>query len=148
MPPWAHDTVRTPRHPQDADAIGVLYDEPGYPHPPESTRAQLTSLIADPNHGVWVAEVSARVVGVVEARDYRAVYLPPLVDVVGLAVSSAHRRMGAGRALIEQVASWASGRGASGIRLLSCTSRSDAHAFYESLGFVKLKEQSNYRLTL
>lgn len=46
------------------------------------------------------------------------------------------------------VTNWASRRGAEGVRLVSGSARKEAHPFYESLGFVRVKEQTNYRLKL
>ena len=64
---------------------------------------------------------------------------------MGIAVSRKYKRKGIGRALLQQVEHWARETGASGIRLVSGATRTDAHAFYRRCGFEGNKEQINLK---
>ena len=141
-------TVR-PATRDDADAIArINADDLGYDHPVDKVRSQLDQLNADDTQLVIVADQDGEVIGIAHARDYLQLYLDPLVDVMGIAVASSHRRTGAGRALMLAIEDWALGRRATGIRLVSGTGRPEAHLFYESLGYVALKTQVNLRKPL
>lgn len=141
-------TVTTRRaRPADAAAIAALNaGDLGYDHPVDATADALADALASPREVVLVAEVDGRVVGYVHGEDYRLLYEPLLVNVLGIAVSA--RRVGAGSALMAALEAWAVERGASGLRLVSGTARTEAHAFYERLGFTSTKTQRNYRKPL
>lgn len=133
----------------DAAAIAVLNrDDLGYDHPVAATRAALRDALASPRDLVRVAESGGRVVGYVHGEEYRLLYEPPLVNVMGVAVTGTARRLGAGAALMADVEAWARERGASGLRLVSGETRADAHAFYQRLGFTGIKKQVNFRKPL
>lgn len=130
----------------DAVAIARLHaDNLGYDHPVGEVAALLPAVLADATQGVWVAEHAGEVVGVVHAHDYVLLYAPPLVDVMGIAVAASARRLGAGRALMAAVEQWAHERGAEGVRLVSGTSRDEAHRFYTDLGYEQAKLQYNFK---
>lgn len=133
----------------DADALRRLNAaDLGYDHPLEAVESALRQVLASERDALFVAEVDGAVVGYVHAEEYRLIYLPLLVNVLGLAVASDRRRLGAGRALMDAVEAWARQRGASGVRLVSGTTRGDAHRFYAELGFEPVKTQVNLRKPL
>lgn len=133
----------------DAPAIAALNrDDLGYDHPVDATGSALADALGRERELVVVAESDGLVVGYVQAEEHRLVYEPLLVNVMGIAVSSAARRLGVGAALMDAVEAWARERGAHGLRLVSGETRLDAHAFYERLGFTATKRQMNYRKPL
>lgn len=66
-------------------------------------------------------------------------------NIMGIAVSSDHRRGGVGKALMSAVEKWAAETGAEAIRLNSGKTREGAHAFYRGIGFEGDKEQLNFK---
>lgn len=84
---------------------------------------------------VFVAEVNDAVAGYVHAEIYNLLYFESLVNILGLAVSSDCRRQGAGKALMQQVETWAKEKGIKEIRLNSGGTRKEAHEFYRAIGF-------------
>ena len=58
------------------------------------------------------------------------------------------RGHGAGRALIEAAVAWARERGVKTLRVRSRAQREGAHAFYEALGFERVKTQVVFRRAL
>lgn len=99
----------------------------------------------DSSHArLFVAEVDGEVVGFVEPQVYEAVYFPPLVNILGLAVRESHRGMGIGKALMEAAENWAKEIGATGVRLNSGADRTNAHAFYCHIGYEAKKQQIRF----
>lgn len=133
----------------DAPAIQrVNRDDLGYDHPLEAVTSALAEALASPRDLVVVVEWGGEVVGTVHAEEYRLLYLPPMVNILGIAVRADAQGRGAGRALVEHVEAWARERGASALRLVSGDARPGAHAFYGRLGFGPVKAQVNFRKTL
>jgi GNAT superfamily N-acetyltransferase len=56
-------------------------------------------------------------------------------EIGGLAVADDFRRQGVGKALIEQCKEWTRAQGFTRLRLYSGMHRTEAHAFYQALGF-------------
>lgn len=135
--------IRTAQ-PEDSIAIAVITAEGlGYNCPPEIIAQNITAL--DPSHArLFVAEVDGEIVGFVEPQVYEAVYLAPLVNILGLAVRESHRGMGIGKALMDAAENWAREIGAKGVRLNSGASRTNAHAFYRHIGYTSEKQQIRF----
>lgn len=133
----------------DAVAIQRLnQDDLGYDHPLPAVRDALADALASPRDRVLVAEIDGRVVGYVHGEDFRLLYEPALVNVLGIAVATADQGRGAGRALLADLEAWARARGAHALRLVSGEARPGAHAFYGRLGFRPTKTQVNFRKPL
>ena len=67
--------------------------------------------------------VGERVVGYLHLEEYDVLYAGHMVNVLGIAVSSACRRQGVGRALLAAGEVWARSQGAEAVRLVSGESR-------------------------
>ncbi len=130
----------------DATAIWQLNaTEMGYEFPLDSTIDNLIKLIHSPSDKIFVAVLDRSVVGYVHVNDYDLLYAPHMKNIMGIAVSREFKQKGIGRALLQQVENWARETGASGIRLVSGATRTDAHAFYRHCGFEGNKEQINLK---
>ena len=130
----------------DADAVHRLAVELGYPTEPAFTlrriRAVLVSDIAD----AFVAEDSeGRVLG--WAHVFVAPFLEsgPNAELGGLVVEEAARGRGIGAALVARTEAWARERGIRKICLRSNVIRTEAHAFYQKLGFAIQKSQFKFQ---
>lgn len=129
----------------DAAAICRLSREGlGYDYPLEATRAKLALLLARPGDKILVAELDGAVVGYLHLCDYEVLYADPMKNILGIAVSDQHRRQGIGSLLLDAAESWARDSGAECVRLISGETRTDAHAFYQSRGYVSRKRQLNF----
>ena len=93
---------------------------------------------------VLVAEAGGKVAGYVHAEVYSLLYWEPMVNILGLAVSSDCRRQGAGKTLMMRVEEWAKKRGIKEIRLNSGGTRKEAHEFYRAIGFDDEKVQVRF----
>lgn len=142
------DTTRaevTIREAGEDDAASVhglvreLANVVGDAHPlPENVRARLLELMEEPRAETLVAEAGGEVVGVV------SYWIKPdlahgdtVAEIPMLAVSEAHRRTGAGSALVDEMRRRAAKRGATLVELVTTPANVAAREFYRSLGFVE-----------
>lgn len=130
----------------DAPAICVLNREAlGYDYPLENTEKKLRAILKSEADRIFVAEAENTVIGYVHACDYEVLYAPHMKNIMGIAVRRAYQRQGIGKALLEQVEIWAKETNAKGVRLVSGSTRKDAHSFYRRLGYSGGKEQLNFK---
>ena len=109
----------------DAVAIQRLNrDDLGYDHPLPAVRDALADALASPRDRVLVAEIDGRVVGYVHGEDFRLLYEPALVNVLGIAVATADQGRGAPRRARPAPGV---GRGAAGCARVLRTPRVQAH---------------------
>ena len=134
---------------QDAEAIAQLNTAcMGYDYPIADTAVNLAYILESPCDKVFVAVADAEIVGYVHVNDYRLLYAPAMVNVMGIAVFDSFRRCGIGRQLLAAAEAWAQERGATVIRLVSGASRTEAHSFYRDCGFDGGREQVNFKKAL
>jgi len=84
------------------------------------------------------------VLGWVSAEEQLLLEAGARIEIVGLVVSSEHRRIAVGRALVAAVEEWQQVRGISVIFVRSNVARPESHPFYESIGYVRHKTQHAY----
>ena len=131
---------------EDAAAIHELNcREMGYDYPLDKTLIKLQHILNSSQDKVFTAVYQGRVIGYIHVNDYDLLYAPHMKNIMGIAVSAACRRIGAGRALMEAAETWARKNGAEGIRLVSGAARTGAHEFYRSLGYDGGKQQINFK---
>lgn len=128
-------TIRDAR-PRDAEAIAALLGELGYPSDGAAVKRRLGRIRSDPSSRLFVAEVAGDIAGLA------GLHVLPLIehDEVGcmltaLVVAERYRRRGIGVELVSAVEREARYRRCSRLVLGSAERRTDAHAFYEALGF-------------
>ena len=93
---------------------------------------------------VFVAEVNGIVAGYIHAEKYQTLYFEPMINILGLAVSSEFRRRGIGKMLLKRAERWANEVGIRKIRLNSGDSRKEAHSFYRAMGYNNEKGQIRF----
>jgi ribosomal protein S18 acetylase RimI-like enzyme len=105
---------------------------------PDGFRHQCERVLADPDHRVVVAvdETDAVVGAAVFAADIAGGLLdPPSVYVSHLLVAPAHRKRGAGRALVSAAAGYAEELGVDTVVVAVAPTTRDANRFFARLGF-------------
>lgn len=135
----------------DAPALAQLSGELGYPADAVRVTARLANLIGNRDNAVFAAadeEAGAEVVGWVHVYRYLVLESDPRAEIGGLVTAPSHRRRGIGRLLMAKAEAWAREQGLPTIGLRSNTKRTDAHAFYEQLGYERTKTQFSFRKTL
>lgn len=128
----------------DAPAIcKICADDLGYECSEDYVLNRLKNLDAR-CEAVFVAEIEGAVAGFVHAEKYELLYFEPMVNILGLAVSSERRRQGLGKALISSAENWGKELGIKIVRLNSGHARKDAHEFYRAMGFDDEKLQIRF----
>ena len=117
----------------------------GYDFPLEKTKTQLGKILTGNGAKIFGAFVDDKLIGYVHIADYECSFNDSLKNIMGIAVDPSYRKQGIGRALLTKAESWARDTGAAGIRLVSSVGRTEAHKFYEAMGYTSKKEQKNFR---
>ncbi len=125
----------------DATAIARLTTQLGYDVEPFRVSKRLSRILTRPQQCILVAEVEGQVTAWLHAVVAEYLEADPFVVVAGLVVDSARRTQGIGRALMERAEQWAREQGCGVVRLSSSTPRTEAHRFYERLGYTNIKTQ-------
>lgn len=132
-------TTLRPAAAADAAAIATLLTQLGYPTTADEARARLEALAgAAPMDRVIVAELDGRVVAVMTLHLVPEIHRPrPNGRVTALVVDERVRGRGVGRAMMAEAERIFRADGAGILELTSNSRRTDAHRFYERLGYVK-----------
>lgn len=122
--------------PSDAADMARLTAQLGYPSGEAELPGRLARLSADSNARAFVAEVDARVAGLVTIHlRYTLNHSAPIAQITLLVVDESVRGRGVGRALVAACERFAMDRGTRRINVTTQLSRAGAHAFYESVGY-------------
>jgi GNAT superfamily N-acetyltransferase len=132
-------------HPTDTAAVNDLLDQLGYPQDdPGATAARLRSWADDPTSAVFVADAEGKLLGLA------AVHVEPFIQfdgssgrIVALVVSDQARRQGVATQLMTAAESFAAGQGCIRFEVTSSNYRTEAHEFYERLGYINQLDRSS-----
>jgi GNAT superfamily N-acetyltransferase len=131
---------------EDASAINLLAESLGYlPGSDEELAYRLENLISSDTDEVWVAENEMDVVGWIHFFVAKRIASTSFVEIGGIVVDSDFRNKGIGKDLIAEAKNWAVAKNIK-LRVRSDSKREDAHRFYASTGFKKLKNQDVFEL--
>lgn len=134
-------TLRTAR-PEDASTIAILATQLGYPNTTEEVETRLRDVLARPSSTVLVAEdEDGTVVGYGHVFGAHRVDSDPFAEIGALVVDQGRRSQGTGTALVKAMEAWAIEHGYREIRVRSNVMRERAHAFYDRMGFGRVKQQ-------
>ena len=129
----------------DAAELARLSAQLGYPAEVPDIARRLALLLDSPISSVLVADAGAgRLHGFVGVERRTTIESGERVEIAGLVVDAQVRRGGVGRALVAAAEAWARQAGVEEIILRSNVARSEAHAFYPSLGYTLIKTQHAY----
>ncbi|MEO6877018.1 MAG: GNAT family N-acetyltransferase [Gemmatimonadaceae bacterium] len=121
----------------DADVLARLSTQLGYPADSVAMPARLERLERDANARAFVALSGDAVVGMATIHlRYTMNHESPIAQLTLLVVDESVRTRGVGRALVQAAEQFARERGAKRINVTTALQRSDAHAFYERIGYV------------
>ena len=130
----------------DAVAIASLSAELGYPVEPAEILKRLRALLEATDQVVLVAMAADHaVVGWIHGAEHLLLEVGSRCEILGLVVSSGHRRGGIGHRLLAAVEAWAHSRGLPEVSVRSNVLRESSHPFYEKHGYRRVKTQHAYR---
>ena len=133
---------------KDAEAVNTLSKQLGYPLSIEQTLQNIKAILKSKDHAAFVAEYENKIVGWIGAAQAIMIEVMPHCEINGLVIDEHHRGMGIGKLLIERVKHWAKEKGNDKIGLRCNVKRTEAHLFYEHLGFTELKQQKKFVINI
>jgi GNAT superfamily N-acetyltransferase len=141
-------TIRLARL-EDVQALANLSGQLGYQATVEQVRKRFVTLSLKPEeHAVFVAERNGRVVGWVHAYIQAGLLADPETQIGGLVVEEALRGQRIGAVLMQAVEDWTLKKGCASISLRSNVIRTQAHKFYEQIGYSVFKSMVAFRKVL
>lgn len=119
----------------DIPASVPLLAQLGYEMTSDELARRVHEVLSAPDHALLVAEIDARVAGLLHVFDRPALENPREAVVQALVVDQACRRAGIGRILMAEAERWGLERNCRSVVLSSNVARTPAHAFYAALGY-------------
>jgi len=134
--------------PDDAPAIAALSLQLGYSITAEKTAAQIIAISNSPNDVAYVAVDGHTVIGWIHVFRTLRLECDPYCEIGGLVVEQLYRGNGIGKILIDNARPWCREKKCSVLRVRSNVKRTDAHKFYEQVGFTTIKQQKVFEIPL
>ena len=116
----------------------------GYDVDLDIVKKQIEKLTNDNKHNVIIGfenEQTRKIIGFVHAELYESLYMDTGLNILGLAVDSNFQGQRIGKKLMSAIEDYALKNNISFIRLNSNVRRTEAHKFYESIGYICDKTQ-------
>lgn len=120
----------------DVGAIAPLLGELGYPVDGETLAGRMRRMLGRDDQKILIAENEIGALGLLALHVFPALaYDGNVALIMALVVTAEARGLGVGRALIDRADAVARSLDATRLLVTTHVRRSDAHAFYERLGF-------------
>ena len=132
----------------DAKAVNILSSQLGYTLSIEQTLQNINAVLESNDHTAFVAEYENKIVGWIGASQAIMIEVMPHCEINGLVIDQDHRGMGIGKLLIDKVKQWAREKNNNKIGLRCNVKRTEAHLFYQHLGFTEIKQQKNFVINI
>lgn len=127
--------------PNDAKDVQILSQQLGYSLSITETRELISQVNKYVDHIVLVAEKDEKISGWIHAFKALRIESKPFIEIGGLVVDDESRKLGIGKQLVNEIYKWAKQQDCEDLRVRCNTKRSEAHRFYNALGFMESKEQ-------
>jgi len=132
----------------DATVVNALSKQLGYPLSIEQTLQNIHAVLQSKDHTAFVAEYTNKIVGWIGASQAIMIEVMQYCEINGLVIDQDHRGLGIGKLLIDKVKQWAREKNNNKIGLRCNVKRTEAHLFYEHLGFAEIKQQKNFVINI
>jgi len=132
----------------DAQAVNLLSQQLGYPLSNQQTLQNINAVVKSEDHTAFVAVIENRIAGWIGAAHAIMIEVMPHCEINGLVIDANYRGKGIGKLLVEKVKHWGRKKGNDKLTLHCNIKRTEAHLFYEHLGFKEIKQQKNYMIDI
>ena len=129
---------------EDATAVNALSKLLGYLLSIEETVKNIDLVLQSKDHTAFVAECENKIVGWIGASQAVMIEVMPHCEINGLVINEHYQGIGIGKLLIDKVKHWAREKGNNKLGLHCNIKRTQAHKFYEHIGFAEIKQQKNF----
>ena len=133
---------------EDVAAVTALNHQLGYPLSIDQTLQNINAVIENKDHDAFVAADKINVIGWIGVARAIQIETLPYCEIRGLVVDDRYRKLGIGKMLIEKAKQWAKEKGDDKLRLRCNVIRSEAHLFYQHLGFKEIKQQKVFEMEI
>src|SRR6516164_9765486 len=121
--------------PMDIAVCRLLLSQLGYDLNLQEVKQRYDAIKQKQDHAIFLGEQGGQVVALLHLYETTAFNKPPEVIVQALVVDQNCRGTGVGKKMMNMAERWALDRGFSSVALTSSVSRSDAHSFYNRIGY-------------
>lgn len=125
-------------------ALMKLNAQLGYERSINEISAQLEKIISLEDHLFLAAVLNDEVAGWVHFHLVYPITSLTYAEVAGLVVDQSCRMQGVGQTLMQAGEDWTSSQGINVVRVRSRVQRTNAHKFYEHIGYECIKEQKTF----
>ena len=132
---------------EDAEAVSLLSGQLGYPLSKDQILGNIKDVMQSKMHTAFVALHEKNIVGWIGAAQAMMIEVMQHCEINGLVIDEQYRGKGIGKLLIERVRQWANENGNDKLTVHCNTKRTQAHLFYEHMGFKEVKQQKYFELT-
>lgn len=130
---------------EDLPAARILLSHLGYTLDAHELHHRYQAVAQSADHTLMVAEEDSSVIALCHVYARAALDKPPEAIVQAVVVDPAHQGRGIGRKMMAAAERWAVEHGFTSVALASHVSRSDAHTFYEALGYQRTATSHLFR---
>lgn len=133
----------------DAKAVSNLSGQLGYPMEASQTEERMLLILAQPDQALFVVDCDGEVAGWIHLTiSHPLVAATSNVEIAGLVIDERFRGQGFGKALVKKAEAWTLEQGLFDLKLRSAMKRTEAHRFYQDLGFSISKTQARFEKNL
>jgi GNAT superfamily N-acetyltransferase len=133
---------------EDVAAVTALNHQLGYPLSVDQTLQNINAVMENKDHDAFVAVHKNNVIGWIGVARAIQIETLPYCEIRGLIVDDKYRKHGIGKMLIEKAKQWAKEKGNDKLRLRCNVIRTEAHLFYQHLGFKEIKQQKVFEMEI
>ena len=133
---------------EDALAVTTLTHQLGYPLAFEQILENINAVRENKDHDAFVAMHDNRLIGWVGVAQALQIESAPFCEIRGLVVDDQYRNRGVGKLLVEQAKKWGREKTNDKLRLRCNVKRTEAHLFYQHLGFKEAKQQKVFEIEI
>ena len=137
-----------PMQSADAPAISSLSQQLGYELSVEDTQNCIQRILQRNDDIAFVATIENNIVGWIHAFKTYRIETKPFIEIGGLVIDETHRGKGIGKLLVNEIKRWCRANDIYELRVRCNTKRKGSHHFYQEIGFIEMKEQKVFGLTL
>ena len=136
-------------HISDTAGITKLCWQLGYEIEEHIVEENLTKLIGKEDNAIYIMEAEDdKIIGWVHVYCKHLLETESFAEIGGLIVDQGVRRLGIGERLMKRCEEWSVQEGYGTLRLRSSNSRTEAHQFYENIGYSNVKSQKVFEKKL
>lgn len=132
----------------DMSTVMGLCRQLGYETDLSSLQDRYLKIISHPEHGLFVATDGSLIIGWLHLRAIFSLEKDSTMEIAAIVVDEKWRGSGTGKMLMKVAEQWAIDQSYQSVILRSRETRTDAHRFYEQLGYRKEKSSFSFSKTL